>query len=330
MKSLDQLTNVDELRRLLASRRSGQSRAIDQAEMRSALRERVKGQDQVINDVVGLIKMQWAKEKRKRPIASLMFVGPTGTGKTELAKAMAEYLYGDEKAMLRFDCSEFTGPESKNHLIGVPTGYVGAGQGGKLTRPMINNPKRLVLFDEIEKADPSVFDLFLQMMGDGRLTEQASGETADFTQAIIVLTSNAESQVIVQLQKEMEDPDELVNAIKSHLVSTGKFRAEIMGRIDKISVFNALDEETMCDIIGLKMQVLAKEYGLELYEVEPQIMRDVLDRGTKLSKFGVRELDRVINNMLGNHFIQAKEEGFKQVRLLVDEDGQLIAEGVSA
>ncbi len=132
-----------------------------------------------------------AKTISNKPVASLLFLGPTGTGKTELAKAAAEFLFEDETAMIRFDCSEFTGPEGKARLIGVPTGYHGAEQGGQLTRPMMAKARRLILFDEIEKAHPSVFDLFLQMLGEARLTEQGSGKTADFSQSIVILTSNA-------------------------------------------------------------------------------------------------------------------------------------------
>lgn len=330
MKPLDQLTNMDELRKLLAKQRSGASRLIDAAEMASKLRERVKGQDHVIEDVVRLIKLNWAKEKRSRPIANLMFVGPTGTGKTELAKAMAEFLYGDEKAAIRFDCSEFTGPEAKNHLIGVPEGYKGADTGGKLTRPMLANKQRLVLFDEIEKSHTSVFDLFLQMMGEGRLTEQASGQTADFTQAIIVLTSNAEADVIDRLRRDISDHAEQTNAIKSHLVSTGKFRPEIMGRIDRICTFHPLDDETTCAIIALKMQVAAREFGLELVEVDPMLIYESFEKGQKLSKFGVREIDREITNTFGEHFLLAKEAGGKRVRLVVDDDGVPVIEGCEA
>lgn len=321
MSKLDRLTNMDELRRLLQEQKSGQSRSINEQEMADALKERVKGQDHVVDDVCRLLRLQWAKEKRKRPIANLLFLGPTGTGKTELAKAMAEYLYKDEKAMLRFDCSEFTGPEAKNHLIGVPTGYQGASSGGKLTRPMLNNPKRLILFDEIEKAYPAVFDLFLQMMGDGRLTEQNSGEVADFTQSVIILTSNAEAAAISQLQNEMSDEQELANAVKSHLVSSGKFRPEIAGRIDKIYVFKPLSEEVMCDIIILKMANLAKSYSLELDYIDPQIIFQAFNRGNKLSKFGVRAMEGEIDNMLAPYFVAAREQGAKRVRMEVDDEG---------
>jgi ATP-dependent Clp protease ATP-binding subunit ClpA len=275
----------------------------------------------VIDDVVKLLRVGWGKEKRKRPIANLLFLGPTGTGKTELAKALASYLYNDEKAMLRFDCSELSGPEAKNHLIGNPTGYVGAESGGKLTRPVINNPKRLILFDEIEKIYTPVMDLFLQMMGDGRLTEPNSGEVADFTQSITILTSNAEADAISKLNAEMDDYHEMVNAVKSHLVSTGKFRAEIIGRIDRVYVFKPLEGIVIAQIAVLKMLNAAREYGLELDYVDPRLVFEAMQKGNKLSKFGVRALEDVISTMLGEHFLAAKEAGGKRVRLDIDEDG---------
>jgi ATP-dependent Clp protease ATP-binding subunit ClpC len=323
MTSLSRLTDLAELTRLLDAQASGAARTIDPAAMRTALGNRVKGQDSVIDDVVDTIHLQWAKERRARPIANFLFLGPTGTGKTELAKAIAEYLYGDEKHMLRIDCSELAGPEAKHHLIGVPTGYQGASQGGKLTRPMINNPRRVVLFDEVEKAYRDFMDLFLQMMGDGRLTEQGSGEVADFTQAIIILTSNAEAAAIARLQTEMSDPAELANAAKSHLVACGIFRAEMAGRLDRIHVFKPLEGIVVCEIIGLKMVGLAREYGLTLEYVDPQIILEAMQRGAKLAKFGVRALDHEINEMLALGFVMAKKKGGSRVRLSLDADGGL-------
>lgn len=321
MSKLERLTNMDELRRLLEAQKSGAARSINAEEMAEALKERVKGQDHVVDDVCRLIRLQWAKEKRKRPIANLLFLGPTGTGKSELAKAMAEYLYGDEKAMIAIDCTALTGAHSKDHLIGMPLGYQGASQGGKLTRPMLANPKRIVLFDEIEKAYSGIFDLFLQMMGDGRLAEQGSGDVADFTQSIIILTSNAEEKAIGQLQNEISDEQELANAAKSHLVASGLFRPEIMGRIDKLYIFKPLSDEVRCEIIILKMSNLAKSYSLELEYVDPGIIFQALQRGNKLSKFGVRALEQEIDNMLAPFFVAARENGAKKVRMEVADDG---------
>lgn len=321
MPKLEHITNLAELQRLLEAQTSGESRQIKVEDMVAALNERVKGQDHVVEDVARLIKLQWAKEKRKRPICNLLFLGPTGTGKTELAKAMAEYLYKDEKNMLRYDCSEFGDASGKTRLVGSPLGYEGAAQGGQLTRAVINNPKRLILFDEVEKAYKEVLDLFLQMMGDGRLTEQGSGDVADFTQSIIILTSNAEADAIGKLQEEMTDPHEMINAVKSHLVASGKFRPEIAGRIDKVYVFKPLKGMVIAEIVALKMSGAAKEYGLELAYVDPRLIFKAMQAGNKLAKFGIRELDREIGNMLGDHLIAAKEAGGKRVRLDIEEDG---------
>ena len=323
MKSLDKITDMAALKRLLEKQNSGMSRTIDAVDMAAKLKERVKGQDHVVDDVSRFLKFQWAKEKRKRPIANMMFLGPTGTGKTELCKGLAEYLYGDEKAMLIFDCGDFSGPEGKSRLIGQPVGYVGSTQGGQLTRPMLNNPKRIVIFDEIEKAHPSIMDLFLSMMGDARLTEQGSGEAADFTQAIIILTSNAEQKALTQLQKEMGDDEAaLINAIKSHLASTNKFRPEILGRLDKIYVYNPLTQEIRLEIINLKMQTLAKEYGLVLEEVSPELLLEALNRADKVATFGARALEQQLNDMFGEQFVLAKEGGGKHVRMVVADDGK--------
>ena len=322
---LSRLTDRNKLEELLAEHRgSGKSRSIVEAEMAGALKARVKGQDHVTDDVCRVIRLQWGKRERKRPIANLLFLGPTGTGKTELAKAMAEYLFESEKAMVRFDCSEFTGAEAKSRLIGVPTGYVGASAGGQLTRPLLADPKRLVLFDEIEKAYRDVFDLFLQMLGDGRLTEQGSGKVADFTQSIIVLTSNAESDAIVKIDEDVSDYHDKINAVKGHLADTGVFRPEIIGRIDRVYVFKSLEGMVIAEIAALKMMNLATEFGLELTYADPQLIFDAMEKGNRLSRFGVRELDRVINEMLAEPMLLAQEAGSTTIRLETDEGGELL------
>lgn len=284
------------------------------------LRSRVKGQDKILADVAKLLRLQLAKSASDRPVANLLFLGPTGTGKTELAKAMAEYLFGDEKAMVRFDCSEFTGGEAKTRLIGTPLGYVGSEMGGQLTRPVQANPRRLILFDEIEKAYKDVFDLFLQMMGEGRLTEQGSGKTANFTQSIIVLTSNAHADEIGKIQKEAVDYHEMVNAVKSHLADTKVFRPEILGRIDKVYVFEPLEGIVIAEIALLKLQKLAREYRLQLDFVSPELLVKTLVAGQKVSRFGVRELDRIVFEMFASKLIDAREAGASRVRIEVDQD----------
>ncbi|MBL1219089.1 MAG: ATP-dependent Clp protease ATP-binding subunit [Planctomycetes bacterium] len=322
------MTDMDKLRDLLDSKKSEAARMIDEKEMMASLKGWVKGQDHVIDDLTRLIRLQWGKEKRKRPIANLLMLGPTGTGKTELCKAMANYLFEDEKNMLLFDCSEFSGSEGKTRLIGTPTGYVGAESGGQLTRPVLNNPKRLIVFDEIEKAWSGIFDLFLQMMGDGRLTEQGSGRQADFTQSIIVLTSNAEHEAIGKIQNEIDDLQERADAVKKHLRDSKIFRPEMLGRFDRVYVFQPLEGIVIAEIAVLKMIKSAQAYGLELEYVAPELVFDAMSKSDKLKEFGIRELERVIDEMLADGLLAARQIGAEKVKLVLDDEGTLVIEPV--
>ena len=323
---LKKLTEWSKLEDLINKQESTGARDINLEDFIKHCQARVKGQDEVVRDVCKLISLEWFKGERRRPVANLLFLGPTGTGKTELAKAIASFLFESEKSLLRFDCSEFTGSHSKDRLIGSPPGYVGSKDGGQLTRPVMSQPKRVILFDEIEKSHPAIFDLFLQMMGEGRLTDQGSGQTADFTQSVIILTSNALAERMTGLKQQYTDSYELANSLKSTLADSQVFRPEILGRIDRVSIFDPLKGAVMAEIALLKIAKLASDYGIELKHVAAEAVMDVLLKNQKISRFGTRELERIIFDLFASPIAEAKKSGAKSVTIKVGPDGNFRVE----
>lgn len=237
------------------------------------LRKRVVGQDAALSIVARAIRRSRAGlSDPHRPMGSFMFLGPTGVGKTEVAKALAEYLFNDDTAMTRIDMSEFMEPHSVARLIGAPPGYVGYDAGGVLTESVRRRPYQVLLFDEIEKAHPDVFNVFLQILDDGRLTD-GQGHVVNFTNTIIIMTSNL--------------PD--MDAVRKH------FRPEFINRVDEIVFFNALGRDVMADIVKIQIRNLEKRLA------ERRITLDITDKAIKWladngydSVFGARPLKRLI------------------------------------
>ena len=253
------------------------------------LSQRVVGQKEGITALANAIRRSRSGlSDTNRPIGSFLFLGPTGVGKTELAKALAAYLFDTEKAMIRLDMSEFMEKHSVSRLIGAPPGYVGYEEGGYLTEGVRRRPYSVILFDEIEKAHPDVFNILLQILDDGRLTD-GKGRTVDFRHTIIIMTSNIASQEIY----EAED----LEALRPHLMSILQqyFRPEFLNRLDDIIIFHRLSREHIRDIVNIQLNQLAeriKEKGIELSWTDALV--DYLATAGYDPQYGARPLRRLI------------------------------------
>jgi len=289
--------------------------------MEERLRQRVVGQEDALERVSNAVRRSRAGlSDTKRPIGSFIFLGPTGVGKTELARALAEFLFDDEKLMIRIDMSEYMEKHSVSRLIGAPPGYVGYEEGGQLTEQVRRHPYSVVLFDEIEKANPDVFNVLLQILEDGRLTD-GKGRTVDFRNTVLVMTSNVGSTAIFELSKT--DPErarkEALNALRA------AFRPEFINRIDEIVIFNPLGKEYLQRIVDLLLR------GVENLLAERQIKLEVTAGAKELlvregydPAFGARPLRRTIQRMIQDRLALQILEGkvLPGDHVRVDRDGQ--------
>jgi ATP-dependent Clp protease ATP-binding subunit ClpB len=217
-------------------------------QMEERLHKRVIGQDEAIQAVAAAVRRSRSGlQDPDRPIGSFIFLGPTGVGKTELARALAEFLFDDERNMVRIDMSEYQERHTVARLIGAPPGYVGYEEGGQLTEAVRRRPYSVVLFDEIEKAHPEVFNVFLQVLDDGRLTD-GQGRTVDFRNTVIIMTSNIGSQYIMDVDDESEIRDRVMEALR------GQFRPEFLNRVDEIVIFHRLDREDLRQIAEIQLE----------------------------------------------------------------------------
>jgi ATP-dependent Clp protease ATP-binding subunit ClpB len=266
--------------------------------MEDALRRRVVGQEDALRAVAHAVRRARAGlQDPGRPIGSFLFLGPTGVGKTELTKALAEFLFDDERAMIRIDMSEFMEKHSVSRLIGAPPGYVGYDEGGVLTEAVRRRPYQVILFDEVEKAHEDVFNVLLQVLDDGRLTD-GQGRTVDFKNTIIVLTSNLGSDILAS----QPDGEDLALAYKAVMqVVREHFRPEFLNRLDEIVLFRRLQRVDMSTIVDIqlgRLRGLLADRKISL-DLDSAAMEWLAAEGYD-PVYGARPLKRVIQRSLQN------------------------------
>ncbi|MFD2264308.1 ATP-dependent chaperone ClpB [Lacibacterium aquatile] len=296
--------------------------------MESALHGRVVGQDEAIKAVSQAVRRARAGlQDQSRPIGSFLFLGPTGVGKTELTKALAHFLFDDDKALLRIDMSEYMEKHAVSRLIGAPPGYVGYEEGGVITEAVRRRPYQVILFDEVEKAHPDVFNILLQVLDDGRLTD-GQGRTVDFRNTLIVLTSNLGSEFLAEAGESEEIPgfirDRVMEAVRS------AFRPEFLNRLDEILMFHRLTRNQMGGIVDIQLGTLKRlladrKITLEVSEDAKQWLADAGYDPV----YGARPLKRVVQrslqNRLAEELLAGKIQDGQTVRVNAGDEGLVIA-----
>lgn len=281
--------------------------------LEKTLHKRVIGQEDAVSAVARAVKRgRVGLKDPTRPVGSFLFLGPTGVGKTELSKALAEALFGDEESMIRIDMSEYMEKHSVSKLIGSPPGYVGHEDGGQLSEKVRRHPYSVVLFDEIEKAHPDVFNILLQVLDDGHITD-SQGRKVDFRNTVIIMTSNAGAQSIVDAKRlgfnAVQDEKEDYKKMQSNVMDEVKriFRPEFLNRIDEIIVFHALTEKELEKIVGLLCQDLVRRAKEQLditLKIRSSVKKKIAEAGND-RKYGARPLKRALQTQLEDPLTEA-------------------------
>jgi ATP-dependent Clp protease ATP-binding subunit ClpA len=290
---------------------------IDPAAMQAYLGARVLGQELVAQQLARGIYRRMAQERRSKPLFTALLSGPTGTGKTEMAKAVADFLYGP-RSLFRVDCANVIGEAGLQTLIGSPKGYAGSDSWGRLTAHLRTMPSSVLLFDEIEKAVTSpnapMAKLLLSLLDEGVCTEQSDGTRVNATGCVILLTSNAAQDRLGTIFQHFQDqPERLIRATKDALQDY--FAPEFLARIDLVTTFAPLSDQARASIVALHVGRIGGSYGLEVSEIDAAFVNQALGLWTTLHNYGTREIIRWIEEALAEELIRCKSAGMARVRL---------------
>ncbi len=294
------------------------------AKMEEEISKRIIGQKKAIAVVSNAVRRSRAGvSEENKPIGSFIFMGPTGVGKTELAKALAEFMFNDENAMIRIDMSEYMERHAVSKMIGSPPGYVGFEEGGQLTEAIRKNPYSVILFDEIEKAHPEVFNIFLQILDNGRLTD-AKGRIVNFKNTILIMTSNIGNDAIQEYSSKNEkDEKEFENKIKAELKN--HFKPEFLNRLDEIVIFHSLNKKEIAQIVNLQINLISERLAKQNIKIEvSQKARELIASKGYEPSYGARPLKRVIQNeildKLALEIIEGKIKEKNTIKIDVKKD----------
>ena len=259
------------------------------------LKKRIVGQDNAIHSISSVIKRsRTGINDPNKPIGSFLFLGPTGVGKTEIAKTLSDYLFKDEKELITIDMSEYTEKHSISKLIGAPPGYVGFEESGRLTKAVKDRPFKVILFDEIEKANSEIFNVFLQLLDEGRIVD-GQGNSVDFKNTIIILTSNIGSEIILDNNYTKERDIKVLEEVKSH------FKPEFLNRLDEIIIFNKLEKNNLKSIIENQLAILKNRLTSKNIKIlfDLEVVNLLSEKGYS-REYGARPLKRLIEKEIGD------------------------------
>lgn len=297
--------------------------SLDPAAVTAQIKSTVIGQEAAVDQSVSLIFRRARMRRPAKPVATLLFVGATGAGKTELAKAIAESMFSGR--LIRVDCAEFNVPHSTQRLIGSPPGYLGSEQGGWLCREIGKVRSGVLLLDEIEKAHPDVLTTLMALLDEARITEQSTGTTYSATGFVVVLTSNAAAQDIAAIVKASPtDGPERAGRVKDALRGAG-FKPEVLARVDQVLPFGDLSRASVAEIVGLFLQKFAADTGVEIQSVDAGLLIDLIQKRESLAGYGVREVVRLVEAAVVDGLLEARDAGYRMVAISIDGDAVRVA-----